>query len=158
MFNLLEKIFIPVYGAGIISNIEDRKVFDKIRRYYVITLVLDSMSLHIPENKLQDYKIRSIETEENINRHIGIIGEKPVRLEKKWNKRYRENNDKIASGIIEKECEVLRDLYYLKRQGLMPPGEQKILDKAEGMLGSEMTLVMNISLEEAYEKIRCFSK
>jgi CarD family transcriptional regulator len=158
MFNLLEKIFIPAYGSGIVTNIENRKVSDKVRKYYIITLVLDRMSLYIPENKLDSYKIRKIESVENIVRCLGIIAEKPIKLEKRWNRRYRENNDKIASGIVESECEVLRDLYYLKKQGIMPPGEEKILYKAEGMLGSEMVLVMDISLEEAYEKLRSFSK
>lgn len=157
MYNLLEKLFIPSYGAGIISNIEDRKVFDKYRKYYIISLMLDSMSLYIPENKIKDYRIRKISSPEVIESCIISAKDNPLNFEKRWNKRYRENNDKIASGAIEEECEALRELYYIKNQGIMPPGEQKILDKIEGMLASEIALSFNISLEEAYKKLQQLS-
>lgn len=149
-----EKIFIPVYGAGIVVNIEDKKICEKVQKYICISLLLDNMKMLIPEYKIDDYRARSIVSENIIFKALKIIEKEPENIEKKWGKRYRSNNEKIYSGDIFKECEVIRDLYYLKKNEIMPPGEQKILDKAESMVVSEFSLVFNLNLEESYAKIR----
>ena len=41
-------------------------------------------------------------------------------IEKVWTKRYRYNNEKISNGNILGICEVVRDLYYLKKNNLLP--------------------------------------
>lgn len=154
MLTIGNKIFVPNYGAGIVENIDFRKVYDTIYKFVDITLMIDKINLSIPVSRLEAYRIRDIVTKEHLDKCIKIIKEVPIKIEKKWTKRYRENNEKINSGILEKECEVLRDLYYLKRNKIMPPGEQKILSKVEGMIASETMLVLDISLEEAFKNIR----
>lgn len=154
MLSIGNKIFIPNYGAGIIKDIDFRKVFDTVYKTVSVTLVIDNMSLLIPVSRIEAYRAREIITKEELKRCLDSITQTPSEIERKWGKRYRENNDKIYSGIFEKECEVLRDLYYLKRKGIMPPGEQKILDKTEKFISSEIMLVLDISFEEALEIIR----
>jgi len=158
MLSVGNKVFLPNYGAGIIDKIEEKKVYDKIRVYIGISLLLDSMYLFIPDTKMEDYRIRAVINIDEIQEALKIIKDEPIKIEKKWNKRYRENNEKIASGDFEKFCEVLRDLYYLKKKGLLPPGEVKILDKTEKMVESEMSLVFNINMEEARSKLQEFIK
>ncbi|WP_127836824.1 CarD family transcriptional regulator [Clostridium prolinivorans] len=149
-----DKIFVPNYGAGIIKNIELKNIYDIVCEFVYIELVINEISLSIPINRIKNYKIREIVTKEQLYNCINIIKEEPKKIEKKWSKRYRNNNDKISTGILEKECEVLRDLYYLKSKGIMPLGEEKILNKAEELVGSEIMLVLDISLNEALKIIR----
>jgi len=158
MLSVGNKVFLPNYGAGVIDRIEEKKINDEIRVYIGISLLLDSMYLFIPSTKLVDYKIREVLDINNLVDCLNIIKDKPIKIEKKWTKRYRGNNEKISSGDFKKFCEVLRDLYYLKINGLLPPGEQKILDKTEKMVESEMSLVFNINMEEAKRKLEAFSK
>ncbi|SKA77891.1 transcriptional regulator, CarD family [Clostridium sp. USBA 49] len=149
-----DKIFVPNYGAGIIKNIELKNIYNTVCEFVYIELVINEISLSIPINRIKNYKIREIVTKEQLYNCINIIKEEPKKIEKKWSKRYRNNNDKISTGILEKECEVLRDLYYLKSKGIMPLGEEKILNKAEELVGSEIMLVLDISLNEALKIIR----
>ena len=51
-------------------------------------------------------------------------------------------------------CQVIRDLYYLKKENMLPPGEAKILERVEGMVASEIMLVYRLDMEEALCKIR----
>ena len=158
MLSVGNKVFLPNYGAGVIDRIEEKKINDEIRVCIGISLLLDSMYLFIPSSKLADYRIREVLNIDNLLKCLKIIKETPTNIEKKWSKRYRENNEKISSGDFNKFCEVLRDLYYLKINGLLPPGEQKILDKTEKMVESEMSLVFNINMEESKRKLEAFSK
>lgn len=153
-----QKIFVPNYGSGIMKEVKNNKEYDTNKKYISISLVLDNIDLYIPESKLSDYRIRNIESRENLNKAFIIIQDEPRDIEKKWNKRYRQNNDKIKGGNLFEMCEVIRDLYYLNRKGIIPPGERKILCKAENMLASEISLVFDIKMEEALNKIRRLSE
>lgn len=151
------RVFVPSYGAGLASYIENNEICHEGNIYVYIELILNKINLYIPENKISKYKIRGIMRREAIEEAFEIIAEQPIFIEKKWGKRYRLNNEKIDSGDIFKICEVLRDLYYLHSKGLIPPGERSILSRAEEMLASEITLSFNISLLEAIEIIRSYS-
>lgn len=154
MLTIGNKVFVPNYGAGIIENINFRKVEDTIYKFVDIKLTIDKICLSIPVSRIDAYRVREIVTNEQLDMCLQVIKTEHLNIEKKWTKRYRVNNDKIYTGVLEKECEVLRDLYYLKRSGIMPPGEQKILSKVEGLIASETMLVLDISLEESLKLIR----
>lgn len=158
MLNTGEKVFVAGYGAGIMTKIEDDKKYNVSKKYINISFLLNNIDLYIPEDKLSNYKIRNIATKETIEESLKIVNEIPKKIDKKWSKRYRQNNDKIKEGDTLKICEVIRDLYYLSSQGTIPPGERKILSKAESMLASELALVFDISVEKALDKIRNLSK
>ncbi len=158
MLSVGSKIFVPSYGAGIVSTVEFRKVYDTIYKFVDVTMMIDNISLSIPVSRIEAYRVREIVTKDRLEKCLYIISLECDKIEKKWNKRYRQNNDKIYNGTLEGECEVLRDLYHLRKKGLMPPGEQKILDKAEALIASETMLVLDITLKEAYEIIRNLDK
>lgn len=154
MLSIGSKVFVPNYGAGIVANVEFRKVYDTIYKFIDIKMMIDNMMLFIPFGRVEAYRLREITTQDKLNDALKVITETPENIQKKWGVRYRENNDKIYSGEILKECEVLRDLYYLKRSNIMPPGEQKILDKVESIVASEIMLVLDIELNEAMKIIK----
>lgn len=158
MRNNRQKVFVPNYGAGIMTNVENDNRYDASRKYISISFLLNDIDIYVPEDKLDDYRIRKIAMKKDMNDALKIIGDIPNEIEKKWSKRYRQNNDKINSGSLFGICEVIRDLYYLESIGGLPPGEKKILYKAESMLASEIVLVFNITMEEAFSKIRNLSK
>lgn len=158
MLNNGQKIFVSGYGAGVVNYVEDNKNYNAKNKYISISFLLNNIDLYILENKLLDYNIRNVIDKNAMERALDIIKEQPEEIEKKWSKRYRKNNDKIKEGTPFKQCEVIRDLYYLRSQGALPPGEKKILIKAENMLASEIALIFNITMEEALEKIRNLSK
>lgn len=153
MLNVGDKVFVPNYGAGYIDKIETRKVQDELISYINISILIDNIYLYIPITRLGDYNIRYISDKIHMENALEIIKEEPLLIEKKWGQRYRRNNEKISSGDVVKLCEVLRDLFYLKRKEIIPPGEKKILEKAIGMLKGEVSLVFDISLEAAKCKI-----
>lgn len=154
MLNYGLRVFVPNYGAGIMTTLENNENYNINKKYISISFLLNDINLYIPEDKVPGYKIRNIVDKKEVECAMNIIKDKPTNIEKKWGKRYRINNDKIKTGDLYKMCEVIRDLYYLKYQGILPPGEKKILCNAENMVVSELALVMDITMEEALYKIR----
>jgi CarD family transcriptional regulator len=158
MLNVGDKVFVPNYGAGHIDKIETREI-DGIKTSYInISIVTDGIYLYIPMGKFQDYKIRKVSDKAFMESALSIIKEEPLFIEKKWGLRYRKNNEKISSGDVVRLCEVVRDLLYLKRKKIMPPGEKKILEKAIDMLKGEVSLVFDINLEDAKAKLSIYNE
>ncbi|MCB2300874.1 CarD family transcriptional regulator [Clostridium tagluense] len=154
MLNIGERVFIADYGAGYIQDIASSELYFIKDKYVNIYLLLDNMNFMIPIDKIENYKIRNILSEMELETTLFTILSYPDYIESNWNNRYRTNKKKIQSGSTLKMCQVIRDLYYLKRENMLPPGETKILERVEGMVASEIMLVLELNMEQALSKIR----
>ena len=154
MLNIGEKVFVADYGAGYIQDIESKELSSIKHKYVNIYLILDNMNFMIPIDKIEKYKIRNILNKKELESILSTISNDSNYIESNWNNRYRNNKKKIQSGDTIKMCEVIRDLYCLKKQDMLPPGEEKILERVEGMVSSEIMLVLNVNMEQALCKIR----
>lgn len=154
MLTIGEKIFIAGYGAGYIQDMDNKELYGVKCKYVNIYLLLDNMNFMIPMNRIGNYKIRKILNKLELETTLKVISNETEHIESNWNNRYRINKKKIQSGNTLKMCQVIRDLYYLKKENTLPPGELKILERVEGMLASEIMLVFEVTMEEALCKIR----
>ncbi|MBW9157473.1 transcriptional regulator [Clostridium sp. FP2] len=154
MLNIGERVFIADYGAGYIQDIAGSELYFIKDKYVSIYLLLDNMNFMIPIDKIENYKIRNILSKMELETTLFTILSYPDYIESNWNNRYRTNKKKIQSGSTLKMCQVIRDLYYLKRENMLPPGETKILERVEGMVASEIMLVLELNMEQALSKIR----
>lgn len=149
-----KNVFVPKYGAGIMEDVKNYCKDDSNRIYVIISLIIQNINLYIPKENIENYNIRNISSMQDIYNGFDIIKSVPEKIEKKWSMRYRKNNDKIKRGDMFEICEVIRDLYFLRKTSSMPSGEAKILLEAQSMLASEVSLALNIKFEEAMIKIR----
>ena len=74
-------------------------------------------------------------------------------MDENWNRRYRENMDKLRSGDPCKVAEVIRNLMRVEREKRLSTGEKKLLANARQILASEIVLVEGIPEEEAMSMI-----
>ncbi|MCB2295840.1 transcriptional regulator [Clostridium algoriphilum] len=154
MLNIGENIFIADYGAGYVQDISIKECSSISYKYVNIYLLLDNMNFMIPIDKIENHKIRNILNKKELEATLNTISDGSDPIESNWNNRYRSNKKKIQSGDTLKMCEVIRDLYYLQKIDMLPPGEVKILERVEGMVASEIMLVLGLNMEEALCKIR----
>ncbi len=154
MLNIGDKVFIADYGAGYIQDIDSEELISVKHKYVNIYLLLDDMNFMIPIDRIENYKIRDILDKIEIEKVLNIISNDSDYIESNWNNRYRNNKKKIQSGNALKMCEVIRDLYYLRKNDLLPPGEERILERVEGMVASEIMLVLQVNMDQALCKIR----
>lgn len=154
MLKIGEQVFVPRYGAGIVTAKEENELYGIKYKYIVINLVINDMKYYIPENRLEQYNIRKVSDKEIINQALAVIEKSNGRIEENWSKRYRKNKSKMLSGDTIKIAEVIRDLNQMKNEELMPHGEEKILEEAENMLASEIMLVFAFDLNTAYDLLK----
>jgi CarD family transcriptional regulator len=70
-----------------------------------------------------------------------------------WNRRYRENMEKLKTGHVLEVAEVVRNLMITDKEKRLSTGERKMLSNAKQILISEILLVMKIEQQEANDMI-----
>ena len=70
-----------------------------------------------------------------------------------WNKRYRDNMEKMKSGDVYEVADVVRNLSFKQKEKGLSTGEKKMLLNAKQILVSELTLAKNSSKDEMEELI-----
>jgi CarD family transcriptional regulator len=70
-----------------------------------------------------------------------------------WNRRYRENMEKLKTGDIFNVAEVVRNLMRTEREKKLSTGEKKMLTSAKQILISEIILVKDIDRDAAENMI-----
>ena len=65
-----------------------------------------------------------------------------------WNKRYRDNMEKMKSGDIYEVADVVRNLSFKQKEKGLSTGEKKMLLNAKQILVSELVLAEKSSYEE----------
>ena len=115
MFLIGDKVVYPMHGAGIIEDIEERKILGEIRRYYILQVPFGDMKIMIPVSNTEEVGVRGIVTEVELCPVMTLLGEKVTEMSENWNKRYRENMEKLKTGNIYEVAEVVRNLMLTDR-------------------------------------------
>ena len=153
MFSIGEKISYPMHGAGIIEGIEDQMILDVKRSYYILRMSYGDMKVMVPVENSDEVGVRPIIDETKFQDVLSVLGEDPTPMQPNWNKRIRENLDKLKTGDLCKVADVVRTLMCSDRRKKLSTGEKKMLNNARHLLVSEFVLVRNISAEDAEKLI-----
>lgn len=153
MYRTGDKILYPMHGAGIIRQIKTCEILGQTKDYYLLRVPCGDMEVMIPVDTSDSIGVRPVGTKEDMESAISVLSRESTEPCGNWNKRYRENVEKIKSGNILLVAEVVRNLTRIDRLGRLSTGEKKMLSNARKILQSELMLVLDISEEEALEKI-----
>lgn len=152
MFVIGDRIVYPMHGAGIIEQIEEKQILGEIRKYYILKVPCGDMKIMIPIESTEDIGVRAIISVEEINEVIEVLSADSTEMSNNWNRRYRENMEKLKTGDIYNVAEVVRNLMRTDKEKKLSTGEKKMLSNAKQILISEIILVKDID-HEAAEKI-----
>lgn len=84
---------------------------------------------------------------------VTVLRQESTAMDRNWNRRYRDNMDKLKAGDIFKVAEVVRNLMRTGRDKGLSAGETKMLHNAKQILISELILACGFSEEEAEKLI-----
>ena len=102
----------------------------------------------IPTAKAEEVGVRNIINKESADKVFGILEKDETEMEKNWNKRYRDNMDKMKSGDIYEIADVVRNLSFKQKEKGLSTGEKKMLNNAKQILISELVLAEHASADE----------
>lgn len=147
MYNVGDEVVYPMHGAGRIVAIEEREVMEEKQSYYILEMP-GEVKVMIPTATAEEHGIRSVINKEEAQKVMSVLEQDETEMEKNWNKRYRENMDKMKSGNIYEIADVVRNLSFKQKEKGLSTGEKKMLNNAKQILVSELVLAEHASENE----------
>lgn len=152
MFNVGDKIVYPMHGAGTIDSIEEKNILGENQSYYVIKMP-GEVKVMVPTSKAEQIGVRNVIGRDEAEKVISILGEDETEMSQNWNKRYRDNMEKMKSGSIYEVADVVRNLSFKQKEKGLSTGEKKMLSNAKQILVSELVLAEHASQDEVEELV-----
>jgi CarD family transcriptional regulator len=110
MFAKGDKIVYPLYGAGVIEDLEQKELDGGIQTYYVLRIPVGNLKIMISVNKAESLGIREIYAKDEMLSVINGVTSEPVDMPENWNQRYKENMERIKSGRLDEVALVFRNV------------------------------------------------
>ena len=147
MYNVGDEVVYPMHGAGRIVAIEEREVMEEKQSYYILEMP-GEVKVMIPTATAEEHGIRSVINKEEAQKVMSVLEQDETEMSNNWNKRYRDNMDKMRSGNIYEVADVVRNLSFKQKEKGLSTGEKKMLNSAKQILVSELVLAEHASKEE----------
>ncbi|PHA03420.1 transcription factor YdeB [Bacillus pseudomycoides] len=151
LFQIGDKIVYPMHGAGVIEAIEEKEILGEKQKYYIIRIPISNMEVMIPMKKMIQSRIRLIADMLTLENVLLIFqyGESDDSLS--WKQRYTQNMEKMKTGEIQEGAEVVRDLIRRNKVRALNASEKQMLDNAQKILISELSLIKGITENQAID-------
>lgn len=153
MFQIGDKIVHPMHGAGVVDDIIERKIDGSIRKYYSLKLPVGDMKVMVPVESSEKIGVRPIVAADEAEKVLSAIPAIEIDMDGNWNRRYRDNMEKLKSGDMMQVAEVMKGLLLRDQIKTLSTGERKILHSAKQILISEVVLSTHVPFESVEERI-----
>lgn len=151
MFHKGDKIVYPLYGAGVIEDLEQKEIDGDSQTYYVLRIPVGNLKIMISAGKAESLGIREIYAKDEILKVISGVTDEPVDMPENWNQRYKENMERIKSGRLNEVTLVFRNLLIRERERGLSTAEKKMLTTAKQIILSELILSQDVEKTRAEE-------
>lgn len=148
MFHIGDRIVYPMHGAGIIVDIEEKKILGEVHKYYVMQISVSDMKVMLPVNNTETIGIRKISSDDAANEAINHFHTCSEDGNDNWNQRYRENIEKLKGGALIDVATVAKTLLLRDRKKSLSNAERKMLSNAKNILISELVLAKDKTYTE----------
>lgn len=156
MFCIGERICYPMHGIGEIVGIEQRRVLGVNAEYYVLQFDSSRVSAMVPVETAENIGLRrpvSREEGERVMRYVLSGGaHMEATQSENWNRRYRENCDRLRNGDIYAIADVFLCLTIRQKEKGLSAGEIKMLALTKRLLRDEL-ICIGCAEEEVYGAI-----
>ena len=140
-----ETVVYPHHGAARIIDIRQRKVRGEEKTYLQLEVAQGDLTILVPAESVELIGVRDVVDETGLEK----VFEEPTN----WSRRFKANQEKIASGDVIKVAEVVRDLSRRDTDRGLSAGEKRMLAKARQILVSELALAQKTPEEEAESRL-----
>lgn len=148
MFAVGDKIVYPLHGAGTVESIEEKEILGKKKKYYVMRVLCGNMTMLIPVDNSEEIGVRTVIDKTEAKKVLEYFKNEPLYDDENWNRRQRENMQKIKSGDIYKVLDALKALLYRDKLKGLSTGERKALVSARQIVVSELIMSGFASAED----------
>ena len=152
-FKAGDRVVYPHHGAAIIEKKETKEVFGEKTEYLVLRMAHGEMTLSVPVDKAEEVGMRWPISGEDVEDLFEVLQRRDVREPANWSRRFKNHQEKLKSGDVYQVAEVVRNLALRDRDKGLSAGEKALYNKARSVLVSELSFALDVSEDEATDKV-----
>ncbi len=152
-FTVGEYVVYPTHGVGKIMGHEVEKIGEFELKVFVIAFEKDKMILRVPVGRAEAAGLRSISTNDQINKALATLKGRAKIARGMWSRRAQEYEAKINSGNLVAIAEVVRDLHKNVDQSERSYSERMIYETALHRLSGEVAASERVDVKQAQDKL-----
>ncbi len=152
-FKAGDRVVYPHHGAAIIEKTETKTVFGEKTDYLVLRMAHGEMMLSVPVDKAEEVGMRWPISGEDVEDLFEVLQRRDVREPSNWSRRFKNHQEKLKSGDVYQVAEVVRNLALRDREKGLSAGEKTLYNKARSVLVSELSFALDVSEDDATEKV-----
>ena len=154
MFSIGDKIVYPMYGAGIIKDIQERIILGKQQNYYIMKLPVGDLDVMVPVSAGVNMGMRPVISAEEATEALEFYRDLVVDKVLAWNKRDRENLTLLKKGNIKDVALVLKTLSMLDRTKGLSSNERKMYNSTKQIFLSEIAIALDCDYQKLEDQLK----
>ncbi|MBF4462413.1 MULTISPECIES: CarD family transcriptional regulator [unclassified Rathayibacter] len=152
-FEVGETLVYPHHGAVTITGLEKRSVKGVEKTFMTMNVHTSELTITLPVENAELVGVREIIDDAGVQAVYDVLRSDVAEEASNWSRRFKANQEKMASGSVYRVSEVVRDLWRREQAGGVSAGEKRMLLKARQILVSELSLALKATDEEASAKL-----
>jgi CarD family transcriptional regulator len=152
-FKVGDRVVYPHHGAAVIERKETKEAFGEKKEYFILSVAHGDLTLSVPADKAEEVGMRPPISADDVDDLFHLLSKKDVREPTNWSRRFKNHQEKLKSGDVYQVAEVVRNLALREVTKGLSAGEKAMLIRARGILVSELSFALNVSEDEALERL-----
>ncbi len=143
------KVVYPTHGVGWIEAIENKEVGGGPQAFYVVRIIGNGMTILVPTKNAKRVGLREVIEASEIPKILAILKKNDLEISSNWNRRFKDNLERIRTGSLFEVALVLRKLVLLQKERSLSFGEKTMLENVRRLIVSEISHATGIDQERA---------
>jgi CarD family transcriptional regulator len=148
-----DKVVHPYHGPGQIIGVERKELIDGAKRYYVIEIPVQDLTVYVPRRTVDQAGVRPAMSRATLSCVIETLEGRPRHLPPDHKDRQELVWEKLKTGHVIQIAEVVRDLIWHKELAHLTKKDGDYLDRGRRLLAAEMALVSDSDIDDAERRI-----
>ncbi len=148
-FKVGQKVVYPNHGVSVVEKIEPTKMDGTEQTFYHLRLLSNDSKVMVPKANLDLVGLRPLCASTEIRSLLTILRDGNIDTYKDWKGRYKQNLDKMKTGMLTEVARVLKNLRLVSTKKSLSFREKKMYERAKYFIVSEVAHVRGVSEEEA---------
>ena len=128
-FEIGQTVVYPHHGAAKIEEISTRMIRGEEKTYLTLRVSQGDLTIQVPAENVDLVGVRDVVDEDGLETVLSVLRAPYIEEPTNWSRRFKANQEKIATGDIVKVAEVVRDLTRRDDQKKLSTGEKRMLTK-----------------------------
>jgi CarD family transcriptional regulator len=152
-FSVGDKVVHPHHGPGRVVSVERRELMDGPKRYYVIEIPGQGLTVYIPVSKADGVGLRPAMPQSRLPRVLSMLRGRPRLLPDDYKERQEQVSAELKIGRVMQLARVVRDLTWHRKTAHLTKVDSDYLKQGRELLAAEMALVSGDTVSDASKLI-----